>query len=167
MCIQRLPLPDDFHPQASEIISGLFLCDMYTATSSTVLAHLGITHVASITREVDHRYPPNIQQMCIPVDDVPNADLLKYFDPAIQWIANALNNGGRVMVHCVWGMSRSATVIIAYLITMKHLSLEEAFRLVKSKRWVIRPNSGFLDQLRIYEKVARLREGYGKPSIWA
>lgn len=54
---------------------------------------------------------------------------------------------GKVLVHCMWGMSRSATCVI-YLLMMKYnYSFPKAFMFVKNKRPIIQPNSGFLKQL--------------------
>ncbi|KAI0773233.1 protein-tyrosine phosphatase-like protein [Trametes elegans] len=157
VCIQRSPL-DDFLPQASEIVPGLFLSDMYTATSPAVLQHLGITHVASVLRKPSHRYPASITHLCVPVDDRTDTNLLDYLDAAVAWIDCALARGGRVLVHCVWGMSRSASVVIAYLVAARALSLQEAHSLARARRRVVRPNAGFMAQLEVYERVTRLRE---------
>ncbi|KAI9068407.1 phosphatases II [Trametes sanguinea] len=157
ICIQSSPV-DDFLPQASEIIPGLFLSDMYTATSPAVVQRLGITHVASILRKPAHRYPRPIRHLCVPIDDKDDTNILDYLDPSVKWIHAALAEGGRVLVHCVWGMSRSASVAIAYLIAARRMSLDEAVRLARGRRKVVRPNQGFMVQLRVFEKVTRLRE---------
>ncbi|KAJ8497134.1 hypothetical protein ONZ51_g687 [Trametes cubensis] len=161
MCIQKSPM-DDFLPQASEIIPGLFLSDMYTATSPAVIQRLGITHVASILRKPWHRYPKSIRHLCVPIDDVDNANLLDYLDATVRWIHSALGGGGRVLVHCVWGMSRSASVAIAYLIKARSMSLDEALNLARTRRRVVRPNQGFMAQLKVYERVTRLREAQAR-----
>ncbi|KAH9928763.1 protein-tyrosine phosphatase-like protein [Amylocystis lapponica] len=149
---------NDFLPQASEIIPGLFVCDMYTATSPAVLTALGITHIVSCIKPALPTRMAGIQQICIPIDDSKQADLLGYLDYAVYWMAKAMRTKGNVVVHCMWGMSRSASIAIAYLIAVERMSLESALRLVRSKRQVVRPNAGFLRQLQVYEKVTRLRE---------
>lgn len=57
-------------------------------------------------------------------------------------------------MHCAYGVSRSATLIIAYLIKKLKISYEEAFIFVRRKRSVIKPNKGFEEQLRLWEKIA-------------
>ncbi|CDO72775.1 hypothetical protein BN946_scf184994.g28 [Trametes cinnabarina] len=161
ICIQSSPV-DDFLPQASEIIPGLFLSDMYTATSPVVIQRLGITHVASIVRKPAHRYPKPVRHLCVPVDDKDETNILDYFDAAVGWIHAALAEGGRVLLHCVWGMSRSASVAIAYLIAARRMSLDEALQLARARRKVVRPNQGFMGQLKVYEKVTRLREAQAR-----
>lgn len=58
----------------------------------------------------------------------------------------------RVLVHCLAGMSRSATIVIAYLLATTPMTTEEATEFVRSKRRVIRPNYGFTKQLKQYER---------------
>lgn len=58
----------------------------------------------------------------------------------------------RVLVHCLAGMSRSATIVIAYLLATTPMTAEEATEFVRSKRRIVRPNYGFTKQLEQYEK---------------
>lgn len=161
-CTQRSPL-DDFFPQASEIIPGLFVADLYTATSPAVVKELEITHVVSVVQKPDWRYPRNIKHLCVPVEDRTDEDLLRYLDYTVPWIRDALaRKNGRVLVHCVWGMSRSASVVVAYLIAARSMSLDEALRIVRGRRRIARPNSGFMEQLKVYERVTRMREAQEK-----
>ncbi|RDX50018.1 phosphatases II [Lentinus brumalis] len=161
-CTQRSPL-DDFFPQASEIIPGLFVADLYTATSPAVVKELEITHVVSVVQKPDWRYPRNIRHLCVPVEDRTDEDLLRYLDYTVPWIRDALaRENGRVLVHCVWGMSRSASVVVAYLIAARSMSLDEALRIVRGRRRIARPNSGFMEQLKVYERVTRMREAQEK-----
>ncbi|PCH43952.1 phosphotyrosine protein [Wolfiporia cocos MD-104 SS10] len=156
-CIRRTPL-DDFHPQASEIVPGLFVCDVYTATSPAISRGLGITHVVSVVKDNYPRFPRSMKHISIPIDDSREAELLGYLDYTVEWITSALQRKGRVMVHCIWGMSRSASVAIAYIMAAKHIPLENALKLVVARREVVKPNSGFMQQLKVYEHILRIRE---------
>lgn len=71
----------------------------------------------------------------------------------VKWILNSIHSeNGTVLVHCEQGVSRSASVVIAYLLAATHEfhSVTDALDFVKSKRGVIRPNAGFLRQLEHY-----------------
>lgn len=59
-------------------------------------------------------------------------------------------NGGKVLVHCHAGRSRSATVCLAYLMRTCHLSLDAAYEHVRTRREVIDPNLNFMQQLQDY-----------------
>uniref|UniRef100_A0A914S7T8 Tyrosine specific protein phosphatases domain-containing protein n=1 Tax=Parascaris equorum TaxID=6256 RepID=A0A914S7T8_PAREQ len=62
------------------------------------------------------------------------------FDPYCDEIEMALHSGERVLVHSVKGISRSATLCLAYLTKYKFESLKEAFLFLASKRPLVRPN---------------------------
>ena len=59
--------------------------------------------------------------------------------------------GGRVLVHCQAGISRSATICLAYLMHAQRVRLDEAFDFVKRRRQVISPNLAFMGQLLQFE----------------
>lgn len=96
----------------------------------------------------------------INISDRPNAELSKHFDEVADMIEEVRQNGGRTLIHCVAGISRSATLCLAYLMKYSGMTLREAFDHVKSIRPQIRPNTGFFQQLRCYEEAR-----YGSTSI--
>lgn len=55
--------------------------------------------------------------------------------------------GGRTLVHCVAGVSRSAAMVLGYLVKHRAMSLADAFALLRAARPAVRPNSGFFRQL--------------------
>ena len=65
------------------------------------------------------------------VIDLPTQNLLPYFDKAIEFINKAVSSGGRVLVHWFAGVSRSASVVIAYFMATRRMSFFEAFEYVK------------------------------------
>ena len=66
-------------------------------------------------------------------------------------IAETLDAGQGVLVHCVMGMSRSTTILAAFLIKHRRMSLHDAMRLVRSKRDIAYPNVNFYRQLIDFE----------------
>ena len=75
------------------------------------------------------------------------------------------SEGGRVLVHCYAGRSRSATVCLAYLMTSLDLSLDAAFEHVRARREVIDPNLNFMRQLQDYrQRLDSQRSTCGGPS---
>ena len=60
-------------------------------------------------------------------------------------------SGGKTLVHCVAGVSRSATLCLAYLIKHERMPLKKAFAHLKSRRQSIKPNAGFFTQLIEFE----------------
>ncbi|XP_075227720.1 dual specificity protein phosphatase MPK-4 [Lycorma delicatula] len=95
---------------------------------------------------------PSIHNMFIQVTDIPCEDLLSHFEEAYKFIANGQENGV-VLVHCYFGISRSATIVIAYFMKKYQISFDEAFERVKKQRRFVGPNKGFEAQLRLYERM--------------
>ena len=79
--------------------------------------------------------------------DTPGEDILAVLYDALEYIDTALKSGGRVLVHCSQGVSRSATLVIAYLMWRSGSSYDEVFSQVKQARGVANPNIGFTCQL--------------------
>lgn len=75
--------------------------------------------------------------------DVPWENLSKHFYSCNRFIKQCLEAGGSVFVHCYAGISRSATIVCAYLMQEKKMDLFSALSLIKSKRSVAVPNAGF------------------------
>uniref|UniRef100_M4BBR3 protein-tyrosine-phosphatase n=1 Tax=Hyaloperonospora arabidopsidis (strain Emoy2) TaxID=559515 RepID=M4BBR3_HYAAE len=72
---------------------------------------------------------------------------------------HALSFGGKVLVHCFMGRSRSATIILAYLITRHGFTLSDALRELRRARPQAQPNTGFHRELIALEaKQKQLRE---------
>lgn len=87
--------------------------------------------------------------MTIEIHDKEESNLLSVVPLAMLFIDTALKNGN-CLVHCVAGRSRSAAIIIAYLINKCHYSYYEAYDYVKAKRSVVTLNKGFQEQLKAY-----------------
>ena len=90
----------------------------------------------------------------ISVGDDSMTNLYQHFDTISTIIREEVEQGGVVLVHCVAGVSRSATLCLAYLIKY-YSSLGEAWRHVKTIRPWVRPNYSFMEQLEEWEKVVR------------
>eukprot|EP01105_Mastigella_eilhardi_P007287 TRINITY_DN18788_c0_g1_i1.p1 TRINITY_DN18788_c0_g1~~TRINITY_DN18788_c0_g1_i1.p1 ORF type:complete len:307 (-),score=83.33 TRINITY_DN18788_c0_g1_i1:136-942(-) len=137
-----------------EILPGLFLGDEKDAFSAASCARFRITHVVSVVAVDPAPYrrllPVTVREhMVVPVLDEKDADLRPYFSQTNAFIARGRREG-RVLVHCVCGVSRSATVVVAYLLATQHLDYSEAMRLVIDRRSCAYPNRSFRNQLRHY-----------------
>lgn len=79
--------------------------------------------------------------------------------PFYDFISDSVKNSkGRVLVHCQAGISRSATICLAYLISRYRLRLDEAYEYVKKRRSVISPNFNFMGQLLNWETETQLTD---------
>jgi dual specificity phosphatase 12 len=86
----------------------------------------------------------------INANDVPGQDIISHFDNTCAWIADAIDQGGNVLVHCLAGVSRSASVVIAYAMKKYGIDHSTALTLVSKARPIVSPNEGFLKQLQFY-----------------
>jgi predicted protein tyrosine phosphatase len=104
-----------------------------------------------------------IEYLQFHLDDDDEQNISHCFDPAYKFITECVKGeddyGGNVLIHCYAGVSRSATIVIAYLMRQHLLSLKDAKSLLRSKRPCISPNDGFISQLEAYEiELIRLPE---------
>lgn len=90
----------------------------------------------------------NLQCHFVPCLDLPETSLSEFVEASIAIIDSVRRRCGRILVHCNAGVSRSATVCIAYLMKIEALTFAQAYDLVKSKRPCIQPNAGFMIQLK-------------------
>lgn len=95
----------------------------------------------------------------VPVNDSFCEKILPWLDKSVDFIEKAKASNGRVLVHCLAGISRSATIAIAYIMKRMDMTLDEAYRFVKEKRPTISPNFNFLGQLLDFEKKIKAQTG--------
>ncbi|TVC49512.1 Dual specificity phosphatase DUPD1 [Bagarius yarrelli] len=120
------------------------------AQNRTALQRLGITHILNAAHSKrgsigDQRfYGASFVYCGIPADDSTHFDLDIYFRPAAEFIHKGLRSvDGKVLVHCIMGMSRSSSLVLAYLMLYHHMSLRSAIHRLVQKR-AIYPNRNFL-----------------------
>ncbi|XP_053495693.1 dual specificity protein phosphatase 13-like isoform X1 [Ictalurus furcatus] len=137
-----------------EVWPNLFLGDMSIANDRYSLWKLGISHVLNAAHGKAHChgshgfYGSSVEYYGVPADDSPSFNLSHYFQPCADYIHQVLNSpGARLLVHCAVGVSRSASLVLAYLMIHHQLPLLDAINTVKQRRWIF-PNRGFLRQLR-------------------
>jgi protein-tyrosine phosphatase len=73
----------------------------------------------------------------------------KYFPQSNEFIDEG-NKNGKILVHCGAGVSRSVSLVVAYIIQKLSHPFSEAFKIIKEKRTIAKPNPGFERQLRNY-----------------
>ena len=103
------------------------------------------------TRSPCYHRDEGIQYCQVRVNDELGANIVTYLEGATMFIHHQLRHGSSVLVHCEMGVSRSATIVIAYLVRYHGLSRNEAYVQIKTRRPKISPNGGFWQQLRVWE----------------
>ncbi|KAM9808965.1 dual specificity protein phosphatase 13A-like [Syngnathus typhle] len=133
-----------------EVWPNLYIGNIAVAQNKKTLSKLGITHVLNAAHSKQGSigdqgfYGDACIYFGIPAEDSDHFDVSQYFKPAADFIHKVLkNNQGKVLVHCIMGVSRSATLALGYLMLCQRLSLHDALRHVVQKR-AIYPNRNFL-----------------------
>jgi len=150
-------------PNLDQILPGLYLGDVMSAQNVTALEELGITHVltvmkmASMGDDYQVNVPDGIVHKIVEVLDIHDAYILPHLHSCCDFIDAALKHQvtaikkGAILVHCFAGVSRSASVVVAYIMRrFESLSTSDAISLVRSFRGVVRPNHSFEKQLKFW-----------------
>ncbi|KAJ9095727.1 hypothetical protein QFC20_006594 [Naganishia adeliensis] len=135
-----------------EIVDGLWIGDVVAARDGKALQEAGITAILTLLRQKMPPPPPGILTLPIPIDDTPDADILCHLDGCGEENEKG-GKRGAVLVHCQAGMSRSATVVAAYLMKTLNIPPEEAVEMIREKRPVVYPSETFREQLALWYKA--------------
>ncbi|KAJ7198024.1 protein-tyrosine phosphatase-like protein [Mycena pura] len=156
------PTPSSSSPYAPYPTSGqqqplsgaLYLGSLSAVNDHPLLRAHGIRHLV-------HALEAPWAPLCRPEDgfvsytidirDKETVDLRPHLENACQYIERALRQGEGVLVHCQQGVSRSPSIVIAYLIRNHAMSYDAAHAFVKRKRACTKPNAGFVRALQEWE----------------
>jgi hypothetical protein len=135
------------------IVEGqLHLGDRHAAADLGLLRSLGVTHIVNCAKEQPNFHPSEFHYYNCHLRDNRWAQI--DFEGPLTFIEGALAQGGVVFVHCMLGKSRSASIVVAYLMRAYGFTLEEAFAKVQELRPCAKPNKGFCRQLQDLEEVS-------------
>ncbi|XP_075273301.1 dual specificity protein phosphatase 22 isoform X3 [Opisthocomus hoazin] len=93
-----------------------------------------------------------LKYLCIPAADSPSQNLARHFRESIKFIHECRLTGEGCLVHCLAGVSRSVTLVVAYIMTITDFGWEDALSVVRAARSCANPNMGFQRQLQDFEK---------------
>ncbi|KAF3441431.1 hypothetical protein FNV43_RR15345 [Rhamnella rubrinervis] len=148
----------------SLITSTLFIGGALAARSVFTLQHLGITHILCLcSNEIgqsDSQFPDQFEYKNYSIYDNEDSNISSIFGEASDFIDHVEQIGGRVLVHCFEGRSRSATVVLAYLMLRKNFTLLKAWNTLRRVHRRAQPNDGFAKIL-----LALDRQLHGKVSM--
>ncbi|KAI0982881.1 hypothetical protein GJ496_011564 [Pomphorhynchus laevis] len=162
----RLPLPlhsnqvnqslhDDENDLPAFVMSQLYVSSQVPAMNKRKLKNYNITHIVNLASRCPNSFPSEFTYLQIQIADLPTENIMSIFPRTNKFIDDARMQSPKnnVLVHCNAGISRSVSVIIAYLIYKQpKLSVEQALCIVQRTRPCACPNDGFLSQLQLYKK---------------
>ncbi|XP_048026191.1 dual specificity phosphatase 29-like isoform X1 [Megalobrama amblycephala] len=153
----------------NEVWPDIYISDAPTARDKMLLHRLGITHIvnaahgpAHIDTGADFYSDTSVEYYGVEAPDKKDFDITPFFYPTASFIHKALSQQreGKVLVHCARGVSRSATLVLAYLMIYEKLTIAEAINAVCAHRNIL-PNAGFLQQLRQLDSNLNLQRKDG------
>tara|TARA_Y100000310_G_C20459894_1_gene704832 strand:+ start:43 stop:570 length:528 start_codon:yes stop_codon:yes gene_type:complete len=151
------PVIDFQVDKISCITDYLFLSAQVVSTNYSLLQENNITHIVNCTHpsECFGNLFQDICYMNVPVLDKPFQYIRDYFETTFQFIDEAISQKGKVLVHCHMGISRSVTIVVAYLMKKYRLSLKDALLKVTQIRPIASPSIYFHQQLLQFEKTLK------------
>uniref|UniRef100_A0A8C2C8W6 Dual specificity protein phosphatase n=1 Tax=Cyprinus carpio TaxID=7962 RepID=A0A8C2C8W6_CYPCA len=144
------------YTHVNEVWPNVYIGNEETAKDRYKLKRMGITHILnaaegewnSVDTGAEYYRDMDVHYYGITAEDVPTFNLSQYFNSAAEHIHQTLRNPqNKLLIHCVMGRSRSATLFLAYLMIYEHMTVVDAIDHVKHRHRII-PNWGFLKQLR-------------------
>ena len=166
-------ISDYYSKHLSEIIPGfLYLSSYNAAKNKELLEKNGITHIITCAAdfcENVYEDDPKYNYIAFYLKDHVMENIECIFYECINYIEKVRESKGRVLVHCIQGISRSVSVIISYLIFKNKYTYDKAFNYVQSRRTIASPNFGFAIQLQnFYLRLFESPENYRyNPKIYA
>ncbi|XP_043842350.1 dual specificity phosphatase 29 isoform X1 [Dromiciops gliroides] len=152
------------YTHVNEVWPKLYIGDEATALDRYSLEKSGFTHILNaahgrwnVDTGPEYYRDMSIEYHGVEADDLPTFNLSEFFYSAAEFIDAALQSDrNKILVHCVMGRSRSATLVLAYLMIYRNMTVVEAIEQVAKNRCVL-PNRGFLKQLRELDKQLLLQ----------
>lgn len=136
--------------QVGELGNGLLVASQDVANDAALLEQLGVTHVLNVSGFSSNKFP-GFHYLDVTVLDTPEELLNQHFPNCFIFIEEGLKKGC-VLVHCNAGISRSVSIVTAYLMTRNKWTFDHAMQVVRAARPSAKPNEGFVRQLQAYER---------------
>ena len=134
-----------------EIVDNIWLGNSSGAEDIKDLKDKGIKKILTVMNQVGPNYLPEdgFIHKKYNIIDYDDQNIIQYFGECLKF----MDGEEKVLVHCMAGASRSATIVIAYLMWKKKMKYKDASQYVKDRRFIVYPNFGFRKQLQIFEKL--------------
>lgn len=146
--------PDIENAEVTPILPFLFLGNERDAQDLELMQRLNIGYVLNVTTHLPlfHYERGLLSYKRLPATDSNKQNLRQYFEEAFEFIEEAHRAGQGLLIHCQAGVSRSATIVIAYLMKHTWMTMTDAYKFVKARRPIISPNLNFMGQLLEFEE---------------
>ena len=140
------------NPSYDKITDKIYLGNEDTARDKSILKQLNISNILICAEGCECFFPNEFNYKVLYLDDATDEDLLSWLKEGFDFIESSKDN---IYIHCVMGISRSASVVIAYIMYKNKMNYNDSYDFVYKKRKVISPNTGFKKQLKKFEKILK------------
>lgn len=137
-----------------EVYENLYIGSIGAAYNKKILDEIGITHIMTVAAKIKPRFEKDFTYKIFNALDTPTCKISKYFEDSNKYIQQVLDEDpkNKILIHCFAGKSRAATFTLAYMISVKGMSLKDALEHIWTVRPICAPNPGFMEQLKSLEK---------------
>ena len=143
-------MENEMECEIDQITETIYLGNVAAALDKKKLKKLGIKKILTVLSAFGNHYESyEFKHKTIEVDDDFRANIIQYFKECFSFI----EGNDKIFIHCAAGMSRSPTIVIAYLMWKRQIFLDEAIKIVREKRPLISPNANFMNQLKIFQEL--------------
>jgi dual specificity phosphatase 12 len=138
----------DLTYDCTKITDRIYLGNAYNARDYYNLESKDIGLIINCTEEIPNYFEEYFEYNKIIIDDNNEENMGPYFDEYADIIYNYIqNNNKNILIHCFMGSSRSATILLAYLIKYENYTLKKSLEYIKELRNIVNPNTSFYEQL--------------------
>lgn len=131
----------------TKVLDQLYIGNSLQAANYEVLKDCEIDSIVNVTDGINNYFPDYFDYYNINIADQDGADFGSKLEEAVDYINDQILQDKIVLVHCVEGRSRSATVLIGYLMKYHDYTFADAFTMVKEKREIVNLNCDFVYEL--------------------
>jgi serine/threonine/tyrosine-interacting protein len=140
--------------EMQEVFPGIFVGPYTSAKSKVKLQMAEITHILCIrdqqeTSFIKPYFPTEFQYEILECKNSQFENLIPMFPAVSDMIDDVVRNGGKILVHCVGGISRAPCFVIAYLMERQGMTFDQAYSTVQNKRFCINPTEAFFGQMKV------------------
>ena len=141
--------------EPTHVIDNIYIGNAYNASDYYTLQNYKITHIVNISEEISNYFPDHFNYLQIDILDDKNASITPHLDDFINYVDNVPSNEN-VFVHCFMGSSRSASLVLVYLIRKHNMTFTDAYNFLKQKRPIVNLNVEFAKQIKNNNFIANI-----------
>jgi hypothetical protein len=135
-----------FFSNPTHIIDNIYLGSAFNSASYYTLKNLNIKKIINVTKEITPYFNENFEYKVYKLYDNNHDNISDYLEDSYEYINNTNDN---ILVHCYMGSSRSASIVIYYLMKKYDMTLEDSIKFVKEKRNIVNLTTKFKDELEL------------------